>query len=275
MIGTDAFQETPIVEVCRGITKHHYLVTDVNDIARVMKEAFSHRHDRSPWSGADRHAQGRPDCNLRSSGLRCADELAGLPAVEASRASRSRSSRSLAAIKRAKRPIIYAGGGIIAGDASEELRELVEQDGHPVTTTVMGLGALPSDGPLSLDMLGMHGSVYANYAIDEGDLLIAFGVRFDDRVTGKLEEFAKHGKIVHVDIDPSELNKNKTAHIPIVSDVKYVLDRAEQDRRSTAGDLEPWCDTDRTRGRRQYPFNYDKNSRLASCRSTPSTNCRS
>ena len=121
-----------------------------------------------------------------------------------------------AAIKLAKRPIIYAGGGIISGEASGELRELVKKTGIPVTMTVMGLGAFPADDPLCLDMLGMHGSVYANWAVRDCDLLIALGVRFDDRVTGKLEAFAKHAKIIHVDIDPSEINKNKPAHIPVV-----------------------------------------------------------
>jgi acetolactate synthase-1/2/3 large subunit len=128
-----------------------------------------------------------------------------------------------AAIKLARRPMIYAGGGIISGEASEELRTLAKKTGIPVTMTVMGLGAFSSHDPLCLDMLGMHGSVYANYAVEQADLLIALGVRFDDRVTGKVEEFCKHGKIVHVDIDASELNKNKPAHIPVCSDVKYAL----------------------------------------------------
>ena len=128
-----------------------------------------------------------------------------------------------AAIKRAQRPVIYAGGGVIMAGASDELRKLVHKTKIPVTMTLMGLGAYPGGEPLSLDMLGMHGSVYANYAVDQADLLLAFGVRFDDRVTGKVAEFAKHGKIVHIDVDPSEINKNKEAHIPIVSDVKYAL----------------------------------------------------
>jgi len=123
-----------------------------------------------------------------------------------------------AAIRRSKRPVIYSGGGVIIAGASDELRELVRKTGMPVTMTLMGLGAYPGGDPLSLDMLGMHGSVYANYAVDSADLLLAFGVRFDDRVTGKVSEFAKHGKIVHIDVDPSEINKNKAAHIPIVSD---------------------------------------------------------
>ena len=129
----------------------------------------------------------------------------------------------LAALAASRRPIIYCGGGVVASDAAEELREFAAKTGIPVAMTVHGLGSIPSDHYLSLNMLGMHGTVYANYAINEADLLLAFGVRFDDRVTGKLSEFAKHGKIVHVDIDASEINKNKFAHIPVHTDVKVVL----------------------------------------------------
>ena len=136
---------------------------------------------------------------------------------------RADSSRSPRPSSSPSGPIIYAGGGIISGEASEELRALAKKTGIPVTMTVMGLGAFPARRSALLDMLGMHGSVYANYAVEQADLLIALGVRFDDRVTGKVEEFCKHGKIVHVDIDASELNKNKPAHIPVCSDVKYAL----------------------------------------------------
>src|SRR5690606_25139055 len=129
----------------------------------------------------------------------------------------------LAAIRRSKKPILYVGGGVINSGASEELTKFARAANIPVTTTVMGLGSFPGDDPQCLDMLGMHGTVYANYAVNEADLLLALGVRFDDRVTGKLEEFAKHGKIVHVDIDPSEMHKNKEAHIPIIADVKQFL----------------------------------------------------
>ena len=140
-------------------------------------------------------------------------DLARLPAAAAARR-RARSTRFSAAIRRARKPIIYCGGGVVASDAAEELREFAAKTGIPVAMTVHGLGSIPSDHYLSLNMLGMHGTVYANYAVNEADLLLAFGVRFDDRVTGKLSEFAKHGRIVHVDIDASEINKNKFAHIP-------------------------------------------------------------
>jgi acetolactate synthase-1/2/3 large subunit len=221
VIGTDAFQETPIVEVCRGITKHHYLVTDVNDVARVMREAFHVATTGRPGPVLVdvpkniQLARCVPDWNapMNLPGYRVDDRKAKSGQVR----------QAAAAIKLARRPIIYAGGGIIASGASEELRTLVRKTGIPVTMTVMGLGAYPNEDPLSLDMLGMHGSVYANYAVNESDLLIALGVRFDDRVTGKVAEFAKHAKIIHVDIDASELNKNKEAHIPIAGDVKHFL----------------------------------------------------
>jgi acetolactate synthase-1/2/3 large subunit len=161
-----------------------------------------------------------------------------------------------AAIKRAKRPVIYAGGGVIAAGASEELRELANRTGIPVTMTLMGLGAYPADGPLSLDMLGMHGSVYANYAVDEADLLIALGVRFDDRVTGKVSAFAEHGFIVHIDIDPSEINKNKVVHIPIVADVKEALVQLNKIVEAPTADLGPWHDRI-AEWKREDPFSFD------------------
>jgi acetolactate synthase I/II/III large subunit len=222
VIGTDAFQETPIVEVCRGITKHHYLVTDVHDVARVMREAFHIATTGRPGPvlvDVPKNIQNAPiepdyDVPMNLPGYH----------VEDRRAKPEQIKQVAAAIKRAKRPIIYAGGGVISGEASAELRELARKTGIPVAMTVMGLGAFPASDPLSLDMLGMHGTVYSNYAVNEADLLLALGVRFDDRVTGKVSEFAKHGFIVHIDIDPSEINKNKAAHIPIVSDIKFALD---------------------------------------------------
>ena len=129
-------------------------------------------------------------------------------------------------IENAKRPLIYCGGGVITGDASKELSEFAERTQIPVTTTIMGVGGFPETHPLSLKWLGMHGTVYANNAANEADLLLAIGVRFDDRVTGKVEKFCEHGTIVHIDIDNSELNKNKLVKLPILSDLKYHLQRA-------------------------------------------------
>ena len=255
VIGTDAFQETPIVEVCRGITKHHYLVTDANDITRVMREAF---HIATT---------GRPGPvlidlpkNIQLTNIVPDYEAAmNLPGYrpEPRGAHPEQIAQVAAAIKRAKRPVIYAGGGVITGDASDELRELVRKTGIPVTMTLMGLGAFPGDDPLSLDMLGMHGSVYANYAVDQADLLIAIGVRFDDRVTGKVSEFAQHGFIVHIDIDPSEINKNKLVHVPIVADVEDALHQLNKIVEKPTASLQPWYDQIKA-WKTEDPFSFDK-----------------
>jgi acetolactate synthase-1/2/3 large subunit len=221
VIGTDAFQETPMVEVSRAITKHHYLVQNARDVARVVKEAFHIASTGRPGpvlidmpKDVQNTLVPNPDFDVAMDlpGYR----LPGPPSDEKVR-------EVLAAIKGARRPIIYCGGGVVASNAAEELREFANKTGIPVAMTLQGLGSFPSDHYLSLGMLGMHGTVYSNYAINEADLLLALGVRFDDRVTGKLSEFAKHGRIVHVDIDASEINKNKAAFIAINSDVKSFL----------------------------------------------------
>ncbi len=237
VIGSDAFQETPIVEVCRGITKHHYLITDVKDVARIVREAFHIATTGRPGPVLIDVPKDVQQAHIAAD----YDAPMNLPGyhVEQYKARPEQIAQVAAAIKRSKRPVIYSGGGVVMGDASGELRELAHKTKIPVTMTLMGLGAFPGEDPLSLDMLGMHGSVYANNAVDQSDLLLAFGVRFDDRVTGKVAEFAKHGKIVHIDIDPSELNKNKEAHIPIVSDIKYAL--AELNKVvEPPDDLAPW-----------------------------------
>jgi acetolactate synthase-1/2/3 large subunit len=220
VIGTDAFQETPIIEVTRGITKHHYLVTRTEDITRVFKEAFYIARTGRPGPvivDVPKDVQNKkivPDW----------DPPMKLPGYKPDcKASRQELLEVVSALRHSKKPIIYAGGGIIASDASPYLRAFAERTGIPVALTLMGLGGFPSNHFLCLQMLGMHGTVYANYAVNDADLLLALGVRFDDRVTGKLSEFAKHGRIVHIDIDPSEINKNKVAHHPIVGDVAMAL----------------------------------------------------
>ncbi len=220
VIGSDAFQETPIVEICRAITKHHFLVTKTEEIPRVVKEAFHVASSGRPGPiiiDVPKDVQNRfivpnydPPMNLPGYRPHRQHEPANIDAI-------------LAAIRESRKPIIYAGGGVIHSGAAPFLRQFAEKTGIPVALTVHGLGAFPGDHFLCLQMLGMHGTVYANYAINNADLLLAFGVRFDDRVTGKVEEFAKHGKIVHVDIDPSEINKIKTAHIPVNADLKNCL----------------------------------------------------
>jgi len=219
-IGSDAFQETPIVEVSRQITKHNYLVKDVNDIPRIIKEAFFIASTGRPGPVLIdvpkdvQQAMAVPDwlCSMRISGY-----MSRLPQPP----SPAQVKKIVKAIKQSKKPVIYCGGGCL--DAFEELRELVAHTGIPVAQTLMGLGTYPLEDDLSLKMLGMHGTVYANYAVHHSDLLLAVGVRFDDRVTGKLESFAAHARIVHIDIDPAEIHKNKEAHIPLCADSKLTL----------------------------------------------------
>jgi acetolactate synthase I/II/III large subunit len=232
VIGTDAFQETPIVEIARSITKHHYLVTRTEDLARVMKEAFYIASTGRPGPviiDVPKDVQNK---------LIVADydPPMKLPGYNPQReATAAQLDKIIDLIRHSRRPILYAGGGIIASAAAAELRTFAERASIPVALTLHGLSGFPGDHYLSLHMLGMHGTVVANYAVNEADLLLAMGVRFDDRVTGKVSEFAKHGQIVHVDIDPSEINKIKTAAVPVVADIRAVL--AELNRRLAAQPL--------------------------------------
>ncbi len=236
VIGTDAFQETPMVEVSRAITKHHYLVSHAKDLARVVKEAFHLASTGRPGPVLIDIPKDVQNTLVSDPDYGVAMDLPGyrLPAPPDPR----KVEEVLAAIKASRKPIIYCGGGVIASDGAEALHEFAAKTGIPVAMTVHGLGAIPSDHYLSLNMLGMHGTVYANYAVNEADLLLAFGVRFDDRVTGKLSEFAKHGRIVHVDIDASEINKNKFAHIPVHADVRSFLEAINP--KVVAGDWREW-----------------------------------
>jgi len=221
VIGTDAFQETPIVETCRAVTKHHYLVTRTEDIPRVVKEAF---HIATTGRPGPVLLDLPKDMQLRQVAVTDWDPPMNLPGYRPYRYATADELRPVVDLIRAsERPVIYAGGGVIHSGAAEELRTFAEQTGIPVALTLHGLGGFPSEHFLCLQMLGMHGTIYANYAVNEADLLLALGVRFDDRVTGKVSEFAKHGRIVHIDVDPSELNKNKVAHFPIHSDLRHAL----------------------------------------------------
>jgi acetolactate synthase-1/2/3 large subunit len=220
VIGTDAFQETPIIEVCRAITKHHYLVTHLEDLTRVIKEAFYLAASGRPGPVIVDVPKDIQEKKLVAD----YDPPMNLPGYHPEhRATRDELEAVLQAIRTSRRPIIYAGGGILSSNAAPHLKAFAERTGIPVALTVHGLGGFPSNHYLCLQMLGMHGTIYSNYAINEADLLLAFGVRFDDRVTGKVSEFAKHGKIVHIDIDPSEINKVKVAHIGIVGDIGLAL----------------------------------------------------
>jgi acetolactate synthase I/II/III large subunit len=220
VIGTDAFQETPIVEVCRAVTKHHYLVTKLEDLPRVMKEAFYIASTGRPGPVIVDVPKDIQNAFMMPN----YDPPMNLPGYKPERdVSREQLAQVFALIRQSKRPILYAGGGVVSANGAAHLKAFAEKSGIPVALTVHGLGSIPNQHYLCLDMLGMHGAVYANYAVNEADLLIAVGVRFDDRVTGKVSEFAKHGKIVHIDIDPSEINKIKAATLAIVGDVGHAL----------------------------------------------------
>jgi acetolactate synthase-1/2/3 large subunit len=268
VIGTDAFQETPIVEICRAITKHHYLITaedpncpesvqkTIRSIPRIVKEAFYLAKTGRPGPILIDFPK-----NIQLSVLEGEidwDPPFELPGYnpEPKQVSKEQIKQVIAAIKRSRKPILYVGGGVINSGASAELTKFAKKSNIPVTMTVMGLGAFPGEDPQSLHMLGMHGTVYANYAINEADLLLAIGVRFDDRVTGKLEEFAVHGKIVHVDIDASEMHKNKEAHIPIIGDALDFLTQlnaefTDADKPDTAA----WW-TQVNEWKQRYPMSY-------------------
>ncbi|GAA0158463.1 ligase [Lithospermum erythrorhizon] len=220
MIGTDAFQETPIVEVTRSITKHNYLVLHVDDIPRVVKEAFFIAKSGRPGPvliDVPKDIQQQmvvPNWDQPLS-------LSGYMSRLSKPPNELLLEQIVRLISEAKRPVLYVGGGSL--NSGEELKRFVELTGIPVASTLMGLGSYPCSDELSLQMLGMHGTVYANYAVDKSDLMLAFGVRFDDRVTGKLEAFASRAKIVHIDIDPAEIGKNKQPHVSICADVRLAL----------------------------------------------------
>ncbi len=222
MIGKGAFQETDVFGVTLPIVKHSYLVMDAADIPRIIKEAF---HIAST---------GRPGPvvidipkNVQTASAQPVFpetvELRGYPAPP--KADDLALNEILGLIEKSEKPMLYVGGGIITSGAADALKKFALATHIPVTTTLMGIGAFPETHGNSLKWLGMHGSVFGNYAVEHCDLLLAFGVRFDDRVTGKVSEFAKHATIVHIDVDNSEIHKNKTVHLPILSDVKYALER--------------------------------------------------
>ena len=244
LIGNDAFQEADIVGITRPCTKHNYLVTDVKKLARIVREAFYIARSGRPGpvlvdlpkNVLTDTTEFRYPEKVEIRGYQ--PTLDGhIPQIE----------RAARLILRARRPLIYAGGGVISSGASEELRELAEFLQIPVTTTLMGLGGFPGTHPLFLGMLGMHGTYRANMAITHCDVLIAIGARFDDRVTGKVDEFSPHSKKIHIDIDPTSISKNVQVDIPIVGDCKRVLRRLlealkeeKPDREAYREGLIPW-----------------------------------
>ncbi len=220
LIGKDSFQEADVTGITMPITKHNYLVKDVADLPKVIKEAF---HIASTGRPGPVLIDLPKDISF-SEGEYVYPDTVNLPGYKPTYIGHPKQIQELAkAINEAKRPVIYAGGGVITSGAHKELLALAEKADIPVTTTLMGIGCFPEDHRLSLGMLGMHGTAYANYAVTECDLLFSVGARFDDRVTGKVETFAPNAKIAHIDIDPAEIGKNKKVDIPIVGDVKNIL----------------------------------------------------
>lgn len=253
MIGNDAFQEVDIVGVTRPIVKHSYLVQDIKDLARIIKEAFHIA------------ATGRPgpvliDIPVDISNETCEFEYPEEVSIRGYKPSYEGNTKQikLAAkeIAKAKRPVIYAGGGVISSNSADELAAFAKKTRIPVTTTLLGLGGFPETDELSLKMLGMYGTYYANQAIDKADLIIAVGARFDDRVTGKIDSFSPSSKVIHIDIDPSSVSKNIAVDIPIVGDCKPIL--KELTKEVTPPDIGEWLGI-LAELKKKYPFSY-KNS---------------
>jgi acetolactate synthase-1/2/3 large subunit len=220
LIGNDAFQEVDIIGITRPCTKHNYLVKDPNELVNTIREAFYIART------------GRPGPVLVDLPKDITMGKVDFPEPKPIRMQTYRPTyephpgqiaKACKEILKAKKPVIYAGGGVILSNSSEELTELATKLNIPVTMTLMGLGAFPGTHKLSMGMLGMHGTYYANMAVSQSDLLIAVGARFDDRVTGRLDAFAPHAKIIHIDIDPTSISKNVKVDIPIVADCKHAL----------------------------------------------------
>jgi acetolactate synthase-1/2/3 large subunit len=220
LIGNDAFQEADITGITRPATKHNYLIKDAREVARIVNEAFYIASTGRPGpvlidlptDVASQLVEGEVDAAMQLPGYRPTPRGHSLQIQKAAEA-----------INKAERPVLYVGGGVVTAGASEELRALARKASIPVTTTLMGLGVFPETDPLSLHMLGMHGTVYANYAVTNSDLLIAVGARFDDRITGKIDEFAPGARIVHVDVDPASIGKSVRVDIPVVGDARSIL----------------------------------------------------
>jgi acetolactate synthase I/II/III large subunit len=265
LIGNDAFQEADIVGITRPCTKHSYLVKDVKDLTRIMKEAFYIAASGRPGpvlvdipkdvSAALAEYKYPDKVNIRSYQPTYVGHLGQIK-------------KAMKLIAASKRPVLYTGGGIISSGASGELRTLAELLSIPVTNTLMGLGGFPGDHPLFLGMLGMHGTYAANMAITDSDLIIAVGARFDDRATGKVDDFARHAKVIHVDIDPTSISKNIRVDVPIVGDSKHVLKKMieiagldKDDYKEYSSRISAWI-RETEKWKEEYPLTYVKNGIL-------------
>ncbi|MEE9275972.1 MAG: biosynthetic-type acetolactate synthase large subunit, partial [bacterium] len=220
MVGNDAFQEADIVGMTRTVTKHNYLIKDIEDLAPSIREAFHIARTGRPGPVLIDLPK---DIILGETIFKIPEEVDIRGYKPRTKGHPRQIKRVAEAISEAKKPILYVGGGVIHAEAHKEVMKLAETADIPVTWTLLGASSCPSDHPLAVGMLGMHGTAYANMAVDECDLLIAVGARFDDRVTGKISEFAQNAKIVHIDIDPTAIGKNVTVDIPVVGDARLIL----------------------------------------------------
>ncbi|MGB9613025.1 MAG: biosynthetic-type acetolactate synthase large subunit [Candidatus Margulisiibacteriota bacterium] len=258
LLGRDSFQEADVTGITQPITKHNYLVKNTEDIPRVVKEAFHIARSGRPGPVLIDLAK---DAQVKKIKYKYPEKV-DLPGYKPTLKGHPKQIKLAAKlISEAEKPIIYAGGGVINSGANKELLELAEKSSIPVTTTLMGKGCFPETHVLSLQMLGMHGTVYANYAVQECDLLIAIGARFDDRVTGHIEKFAPNAKIIHIDIDPAEIGKNVRVDVPIVGDVKQVLKelieaiKSEKEKHAAwLEQIEEW--------KKKYPLSYKRDNFL-------------
>jgi len=242
LIGTDAFQEIDAIGISRACTKHNYLVTDAKDLPRVLKEAF---HIAATGRPGPVHVDIPKDVTAQIEEYVYPDTV-NIPTYKPhTKGNKRQIKKAVDAIAEAKRPLFYLGGGIINSNAADEVRELVKMTGIPAVETFMARGTLHHEDPLLISMLGMHGSYAANMAMSETDMVIALGARFDDRVTGKLSEFAKHAGVIHVDIDPASISKLINADYPIVGDIKnVVLEMIELAKEKVDSEsYTPWLET--------------------------------
>ncbi|MDN5310237.1 MAG: acetolactate synthase large subunit [Methanolobus sp.] len=250
LIGNDAFQEANITGITMPITKHNYLVQDVKELPRIIKEAF---HIASTGRPGPVLVDLPKDITTDMIDFHYPEKVELRGYNPTYQGNLQQIKKAAAEIERSSNPVIYAGGGVISSGAAAELKKFAEKIQAPVTTTLTGMGGFPGDHPLFMGMPGMHGTKYANYAIQEADLLIAVGVRFDDRVTGKIKSFASNAKIIHIDIDPAEISKNVKVDIPIVGDAKWILSHLL--KHTGKAQSEEWLE--KIAGwKEQYPLHY-------------------
>ena len=249
-VGKDSFQEADITGITMPITKHNWMVTDINDVPTVIKQAFYIARSGRPGPVLIDFPR---DVAQATTEFKYPDKVGLRGFRPAGKGHAGMIKRAADLIQQAERPVIYAGGGVIASGAEKGLAAFARLINAPVTTTLMGKGAFPETDPLSLGMPGMHGTAYANYALNEADLIVAVGCRFDDRVTGKLDTFAPKARFIHIDVDPAEIGKSVQIDVPIVGDAKAVL--ADLVKRVSAQDREAWHET--VEGwKKKYPLRF-------------------